>query len=311
MLTQTRRSSHGLDPRSRRLPVSDIDAAIAFYRDKVGFDLDHDTEITRPDACRSAPLRGSGCSIVVGDLPSQREMAPGSMRVSPTRRRGDARSRARELFVGATAAHVVRHPRPAARRTASSAARDGELRLTSVHGASRFDTEWREGGDRRLGSDEPDAYASKRAERSRTGAARAGRPANRRGSGRCAAASSRSTIRGSTIRYSRPCDRRDPPPAANRFLAHWVASPNGSGIMKPSGVRSATTGGRVGRAGRPARVAEDRPTAGTSGGRRSGWRSARTSGRWHGTGRCGAGARRRSRKTWWCSCADDAPRGRV
>ena len=24
--------------------------------------------------------RGSGCSIVVGDLPSQREMAPGSMR---------------------------------------------------------------------------------------------------------------------------------------------------------------------------------------------------------------------------------------
>jgi catechol 2,3-dioxygenase-like lactoylglutathione lyase family enzyme len=25
------------------LPVSDIDAAIAFYRDKVGFELDHDT----------------------------------------------------------------------------------------------------------------------------------------------------------------------------------------------------------------------------------------------------------------------------
>ena len=26
------------------LPVSDIDAAIAFYRDKVGFELDHDTQ---------------------------------------------------------------------------------------------------------------------------------------------------------------------------------------------------------------------------------------------------------------------------
>ena len=27
------------------LPVSDIDASVAFYRDKVGFDLDHDTRI--------------------------------------------------------------------------------------------------------------------------------------------------------------------------------------------------------------------------------------------------------------------------
>jgi len=61
------------------LPVSDIDASIAFYRDKVGFDLDHDTKTDQLHIAQLTP-RGSGCSIVFGDLPSQREMAPGSMR---------------------------------------------------------------------------------------------------------------------------------------------------------------------------------------------------------------------------------------
>jgi predicted enzyme related to lactoylglutathione lyase len=61
------------------LPVSDIDAAVAFYRDKVGFELDHDTQTDQMHVAQLTP-RGSGCSIVVGDLPAQREMAPGSMR---------------------------------------------------------------------------------------------------------------------------------------------------------------------------------------------------------------------------------------
>ena len=61
------------------LPVSDIDASVAFYRDKVGFDLDHDTTNEHMHVVQLTP-RGSGCSIVVGDLPAQREMAPGSMR---------------------------------------------------------------------------------------------------------------------------------------------------------------------------------------------------------------------------------------
>jgi predicted enzyme related to lactoylglutathione lyase len=61
------------------LPVSDIDRAIAFYRDKVGFDLDHDTHTDQMHVTQLTP-RGSGCSIVFGDLPAQREMAPGSMR---------------------------------------------------------------------------------------------------------------------------------------------------------------------------------------------------------------------------------------
>ena len=61
------------------LPVSDIDRAIAFYRDQVGFDLDHHTVDEHMDIAQLTP-RGSGCSIVVGTLPSQREMEPGSMK---------------------------------------------------------------------------------------------------------------------------------------------------------------------------------------------------------------------------------------
>jgi catechol 2,3-dioxygenase-like lactoylglutathione lyase family enzyme len=61
------------------LPVSDIGRSIAFYRDRVGFELDHDTTNEHMHVVQLTP-RGSGCSIVFGDLPSQREMAPGSMR---------------------------------------------------------------------------------------------------------------------------------------------------------------------------------------------------------------------------------------
>jgi catechol 2,3-dioxygenase-like lactoylglutathione lyase family enzyme len=61
------------------LPVSDIDRSIAFYRDQVGFHLDHDTTNEWMHVVQLTPT-GSGCSIVFGDLPSQNEMAPGSMR---------------------------------------------------------------------------------------------------------------------------------------------------------------------------------------------------------------------------------------
>jgi catechol 2,3-dioxygenase-like lactoylglutathione lyase family enzyme len=61
------------------LPVTDIDRAVAFYRDQVGFELDHDTRNEHMHVVQLTP-RGSGCSIVIGDLPSQTEMAPGSIR---------------------------------------------------------------------------------------------------------------------------------------------------------------------------------------------------------------------------------------
>jgi catechol 2,3-dioxygenase-like lactoylglutathione lyase family enzyme len=61
------------------LPVSDIDRSIAFYRDQVGFRLDHDTRTEHMHVAQLTPV-GSGCSIVFGDLPSQNQMEPGSMR---------------------------------------------------------------------------------------------------------------------------------------------------------------------------------------------------------------------------------------
>jgi predicted enzyme related to lactoylglutathione lyase len=61
------------------VPVSDIDAAVEFYRDKVGFVLDHDTRMGEHRFVQFTP-RGSGCSIVIGTLPAQNEMTPGSLR---------------------------------------------------------------------------------------------------------------------------------------------------------------------------------------------------------------------------------------
>ena len=49
------------------LPVGDLDRSIAFYRDQVGFHLDHDTRTEHMHVAQLTPP-GSGCSIVVGDL---------------------------------------------------------------------------------------------------------------------------------------------------------------------------------------------------------------------------------------------------
>ena len=61
------------------LPVSDIDRSVAFYRDRAGFHLDHDTRNEHMHVVQLTPP-GSGCSIVFGDLPPQRAMEPGSMK---------------------------------------------------------------------------------------------------------------------------------------------------------------------------------------------------------------------------------------
>ena len=61
------------------VPVSDIDRSVAFYRDQVGFTLDHDTHNEHMHVVQLTPP-GSGCSIVIGDLPSQNQMAPGSLK---------------------------------------------------------------------------------------------------------------------------------------------------------------------------------------------------------------------------------------
>ncbi|MEZ4597005.1 MAG: VOC family protein [Chloroflexota bacterium] len=60
------------------VPVSDLDRSIAFYRDQVGFHLDHDTRNEHMHVAQLTPT-GSGCSIVIGSLPAQNQMAPGSL----------------------------------------------------------------------------------------------------------------------------------------------------------------------------------------------------------------------------------------
>ncbi|GAB3266668.1 VOC family protein [Arthrobacter pigmenti] len=60
------------------LPVSDIDRAVEFYRDKVGFHLDHHTVNEHMTVAQLTPP-GSGCSIVVGNIPAQQQMEPGSL----------------------------------------------------------------------------------------------------------------------------------------------------------------------------------------------------------------------------------------
>ncbi len=61
------------------VPVSDVDRAKAFYADKLGFDVDHDTRIDDQNRVVQLTPPGSGCSVVIGSgvVP---EMPPGSLK---------------------------------------------------------------------------------------------------------------------------------------------------------------------------------------------------------------------------------------
>ncbi|MGO4445676.1 VOC family protein [Mycobacterium sp. 2YAF39] len=61
------------------VPVADTERAIAFYRDQLGFDLDHHTQNAAMNFAQLTPP-GSGCSIVIGELPGGPVMAPGSLK---------------------------------------------------------------------------------------------------------------------------------------------------------------------------------------------------------------------------------------
>lgn len=61
------------------VPVADIDRAKAFYADKLGFNVDHDTVIGEGQRLVQLTPPGSGCSIVIGEgvVP---KMPPGSLK---------------------------------------------------------------------------------------------------------------------------------------------------------------------------------------------------------------------------------------
>ena len=60
------------------VPVKDVDRAKAFYADQLGFNVDHDTDLSWANV-RFVQLTppGSGCSIVIGK--GMNGMAPGSL----------------------------------------------------------------------------------------------------------------------------------------------------------------------------------------------------------------------------------------
>jgi predicted enzyme related to lactoylglutathione lyase len=62
------------------LPVSDVERSIAFYRDAVGFHLDHD--VSPGNGMRVIQLTppGSGCSVVFGVGMDDGSVPPGSVR---------------------------------------------------------------------------------------------------------------------------------------------------------------------------------------------------------------------------------------
>jgi catechol 2,3-dioxygenase-like lactoylglutathione lyase family enzyme len=61
-----------------QVPVSDVDRAKAFYSEKAGFDVDHDTRASEEMRFVQLTPPESGCSIVIGTGLS--DMEPGSLR---------------------------------------------------------------------------------------------------------------------------------------------------------------------------------------------------------------------------------------
>jgi len=61
------------------VPVADVDRAKAFYAERLGFNVDHDTKVSEGNRIVQLTPPGSGCSIVVGEgiVP---EMPPGSLK---------------------------------------------------------------------------------------------------------------------------------------------------------------------------------------------------------------------------------------
>ncbi len=63
------------------IPVSDVDRAIAFYVDQIGFHLDHDVNPGKGMRVAQLTPPGSACSIVVGTgMGEIDDMLPGSLK---------------------------------------------------------------------------------------------------------------------------------------------------------------------------------------------------------------------------------------
>ena len=62
------------------VPVSDVDRAKAFYAEKLGFNVDHDTKVSEGKRIVQLTPPESGCSIVVGEGVVPDMPPPGSLK---------------------------------------------------------------------------------------------------------------------------------------------------------------------------------------------------------------------------------------
>ena len=61
------------------VPVSNVDHAKAFYAERLGFNVDHDTQVSTGNRIVQLTPPGSGCSLVIGEG-IVRDMPPGSLK---------------------------------------------------------------------------------------------------------------------------------------------------------------------------------------------------------------------------------------
>jgi catechol 2,3-dioxygenase-like lactoylglutathione lyase family enzyme len=97
------------------VPVTDIDRAIRFYTEQVGFNLDHDHQVSDEIRFVQITPAGSACSILVGHLSGMEPGTPARAAVRDPgcgrRARAPARGRRRGARCGRAALGPVRHLR--------------------------------------------------------------------------------------------------------------------------------------------------------------------------------------------------------
>lgn len=90
------------------IPVSNVDRSIAFYRDTLGFTLDHDHTVSETVRFVQLTPPGSACSIAFGL--SITEMEPGSLKGLQVVVADAAKARAQLLERGVEASELETHP---------------------------------------------------------------------------------------------------------------------------------------------------------------------------------------------------------
>lgn len=89
------------------VPVTDVDRAKSFYVDQVGYNADHDHQVTPQLRFVQLTPPGSACSIVIGD--GITDMVPGSQNIQLVVTDADA-ARAQLIAAGVDASEVDNQP---------------------------------------------------------------------------------------------------------------------------------------------------------------------------------------------------------